>query len=358
MAYSKQIQQILDEADDLPSLPGVTQKVLSMSLREDVSLREIGDVITMDAALVMRFLKITNSAYYGFSSPINDIHQAVAILGGDTIRNIAITLSLIDVFPIKINGEYTTLFKRSLCAAVAAEFISSMGKQKIKADVFLAGMLQNLGMYILMRYLPDQYLGLIDQAKKYFVRIPVMEELVLGASNSVVGMVIAERWQLPDTVRLAIQYKDKPAMFEKSSAYSASMMELIHVTYLGGLVADIYFGWNKAWTSARFKNDMLLLLNYDERTSEDLLASIPHLIRDAGFSDFAGIGALPSYQDILKDAAEELRLSWSRSEDNFRELYELREKLRQKQDENRQLKNELEQSRQMVQKLARKLEAD
>jgi HD-like signal output (HDOD) protein len=176
MAYDKQIQQILDEADDLPSLPGITQKVLQMSLSSDISLKAISNVISTDAALVMRFLKIVNSAYYGFANTINDIHQAVAILGADAIRNVVVTLSLIDVFPIKINEEYSGLFKRSLCSAVAGEFISQMGSGKERSDVFLAGMLQNLGMYILMHYLPSQYLKTISNSiklnlTKYFLEL-------------------------------------------------------------------------------------------------------------------------------------------------------------------------------------------
>ena len=355
MAYSKLIQQILDEAEDLPSLPVVTREVLSLSLKEDVSLKEIAAVISRDAALVMRFLKITNSAYYGFKSPINDIHQAVAILGGDTIRNIAITLSLIDVFPVKINLEYTNLFKRSLCAAVAAEFIADMGKRKIP-HVFLAAMLQNLGMYVLMRYLPEQYIKILEKAKRYLVRTPVMEKIVLGASNATIGDRIAERWQLPKAVRLAILYKDKPALFEKSDSFSQELMELVNITYLAGLVSDIYFGWNKARTIARFKNDMLLLMNYDKNTADDLLAAVPHLMQDAGYTSFAGGEVLPKYDHIKKEADDELRLGWGRSEQVFKEIQQLQQEVKEKTAEIKRLQNELEQSRQLVQKLARKLE--
>jgi len=357
IVYSAEIMHILKEADDLPSLPGITQKVVSLSLMENISLKEIADVINTDAALVMRILKIVNSAYYGFTNKISDIHQAVSILGGNMIRNIAITLSLIDVFPIKINEEYTNLFKRSLCAAVTADFISQIGGNRPSQDVFLAGMLQNLGMYILMRYLAERYLVIIENAKKYFIRLSFLEKLELGIDHAYMGKEIAKRWELPKSVRLVIEYQGKPALADKADSFSPEIATLLKVTHVGGLVADIYFGWNKAWNMARFKKDMLLLLNYDERTSDDLLSSIPHLMKDAGFNGFAGINNLPTFNDIQKEAQEELRLSWNMAEENFSEFYKLNKKYQQKEKEIKRLKEELQQNQQLLKKIAEKLQS-
>jgi len=358
MAYDKQIQQILDEADDLPSLPGITQKVLQMTLSKDTSLKSISDVISTDAALVMRFLKIVNSAYYGFAAPINDISQAVAILGADAIRNVVVTLSLIDVFPIKINEEYSGLFKRSLCSAVASGFISEMESGKQSSDVFLAGMLQNLGMYILMLYLPTRYLKTIKDSRKHFVRLTFMEQIDYGIDHNAIGFIIGERWGLPESVLQAIKYKDKPAMFEKSSSFNADVLSLIKTTYLGGLTADIYFGWNKAWNIARLKKDMLLLMNYDEGTVNDLLAATPHLMQDVGFSDLAGIDQIPLYKTMLQEADNELVTCWGKSEENYSEFRRLEERVKVNENDILQYKKELDSSRQTLQKFAQKLNPD
>ena len=102
---------------------------------------------------------------------------------------------------------------------------------------------------------------------------------------------------------------------------------MIKTTYLGGLVADIYFGWNKAWNIARLKKDMLLMLNYDTATVNDLLSAVPHLMQDVGFSDLAGIGGIPSYDAMLRDADNELISCWNRSEDNFNEFYMLKDRI-------------------------------
>jgi len=355
MAYDKQIQQILDEADDLPSLPGVTQKVMQMTLSSDVSLKSISDVISTDAALVMRFLKIVNSAYYGFASVINDINQAVAILGADAIRNVVVTLSLIDVFPIKINEEYSGLFKRSLCSAVAGDFISQMDSGKQRPDVFLAGMLQNLGMYILMLYLPARYLKTIKNARKYFVRLSFMEQIDFGIDHNTIGYKIGERWGLPESVLYSIKYKDKPAMFKKSSSFDADVLDLIKTTYLGGLTADIYFGWNKAWNIARLKKDMLLMMNYSEGTVNDLLSAVPHLMQDVGFADLAGAGGIPLYKTMLQEADDELVSCWGRSEDNYSEFRRLDDRIKVYENDILQYKKELDNSRQTLQKFAQKL---
>jgi len=145
---------------------------------------------------------------------------------------------------------------------------------------------------------------------------------------------------------------------EKANSFSPEIASLLKITHLGGLAADIYFGWNKAWNMARFKKDMLLMLNHDERTSEDLLSSVPHLMTDAGFSGFAGISNLPTYSAIQKQAQDELRLSWTVAEENFSEFYNLNKKYQQKEKEIKKLKEELRQNQQLLKKIAEKLQTD
>jgi hypothetical protein len=100
---------------------------------------------------------------------------------------------------------------------------------------------------------------------------------------------------------------------------------------------------------------MLMMLDYDDATVNDLLSSIPHLMKDVGFSNLAGIGAVPSYTELLKEADNELTACWNRSEENYDEFRKLKERIPAYENDILQYKKELDNSRQMLQKLAQKL---
>lgn len=349
-----QIEQIIQEADDLPSLPLVTQRILKMTLDEEASLEEIAKVISADAVLSVRFLKIVNSAYYGFSSNITNIQQALSILGIMAIRNIAITLSLFDVFPVRQSQEYENLFKRALTSAIAADFISQIDGKKAHPDVFLAGLLQNLGMFIMMRYLPEQYHAILNTAQKFALDPFWVEEAELGTNHVRIGIQIGKRWELPVIIRASLEYKNNvEAALELKIPDEAKV--LIKATYLGGLAADIYWGWNKAQTIALFDRQLTQLFNAEKDTALDVLASLPHLIEDSGFLGAEQSGLIPSFKTIQEQAAEETLQSSIRQEQLYHLYHENRVALKRKSDEVENLKEEIKRSNLLVQKLALKL---
>ncbi len=348
------IESIIAEADDLPSLPLVTQKVLKLTFDPDVTIKEISQVVSGDATLSVRFLKIVNSAYFGFSSDIKDIQHAVSILGVLAVRNIAITLSLLDIFPIKQAKEYENLFKRSIAAAIAADFISQIEGKKAHPDVFLSGLLQNFGMFVLMRYLPGKYIEIINTAQKYALDIVDVEEAILGTNHIRIGSIIAKRWELPIILRASIEYKNgiKGAM---ELNIPAEAKRLIKSAFLGGLAADIYWGWNKAQTIALFKKQLNALVECEQSTANDILSSLPHLVLDSGFVEVEKETDLPSFSTILEEAEKELLQSAFKKKSLYRMYYNGQIQLEKSQKEIKRLKEELDRSNSLVQKIALQL---
>lgn len=354
--YSNAIEKIINEADDLPSLPFITQKILKLTYESDISLSEISKVVSSDAAMAARFLKIVNSAYYGFTSKVQDINHAVTILGMLAIRNIAITLSLFDVFPVNQSREYEDLFRRSLTTAIAADFISQIDGNKAHPDVFLAGLLQNLGMFILMRYLPQQYMQILITARKFSLDPRIVEDAELGTNNMRIGEQIGKRWKLPIIIRAAMQYKAGIRQALDLNIPDEAKI-IVKATYCGGLASDIFWGWNKAQSIALFKKELTEFFDCEANTAEDILSSLPQLIEDSGFMEPNTLASIPSYESIVHDAEDELILTSSKLEKLYKLYMDNAKKFEQQNEQNTFLKNELERSNNLVQKLALKLQS-
>ncbi len=337
MKNNSAIEQIIKNADDLPSLPLVTQKIMQMTSRPDTSLSEIAAVVSSDAALVVRILKIVNSAYYGFKTKTTNILQAMTILGIKGIRNIAVTLSIIDLFPTNHAEEYEILFKRSLTAAVAADFIIKIEEKSVQHNVFLAGLLQNLGTFILMRYLPEQYLGILKTAKEYALDQLVVEEAELGTNHIRIGSMVSKHWDLPLVIRAGIEYKRniKKALSLNIPNDAKLMLQAV---YIGGIAADIYWGSNKVRNIGIFKKELAYYFNYKNTAAENILSSLPHLVEDTGFTESSSGERIKSYETMIKEANSEIKSSIKSKEKIYMDLVATRRLLEEKTEALKKLK--------------------
>ena len=108
----------LENLQDLPTLPGTAFRVMQMALEPDVSLPKMAEIIMSDVALSTRILKVVNSSYHSFSHTITNINQAVVILGLNMVKNVALSLTVMDSFKDYLDQDsYIFLLNRSLNTA-------------------------------------------------------------------------------------------------------------------------------------------------------------------------------------------------------------------------------------------------
>ena len=168
---------------DLPTLPVVAQKVLSLADDDMAEMEKLADIISRDQALSARVLSLANSAYYGHRAKISTIQRAMVVIGMNMLKQIS--LSVLVCGTIGRGGrDRAEFWKHSLSTATAASLIAKRAGIK-EADVcFMAGLLHDLGKLILETHFPTE--TEMDHAE--------------------VGGWLAERWQLPPALIEAIAY--------------------------------------------------------------------------------------------------------------------------------------------------------
>ncbi|HLQ78158.1 MAG TPA: HDOD domain-containing protein, partial [Terriglobia bacterium] len=130
----------------LPSPPAIAMRILDLVKRNDFTFHELGEIIQADPALASRVLRIANSAFYGMSRKVSNFDTALAILGGNTIKNIALSFIITQGFQGKRGDrfDFTRLWRRSVTSAVAAQLIAAEIGFK-NDDIFIASLLQAIG---------------------------------------------------------------------------------------------------------------------------------------------------------------------------------------------------------------------
>ena len=76
----------VDLENGIKPLPASISGAISIMSKPNVEIRDIVNVISMDSAVCQRLLRLINSVYFGFTTKISSINQAIVVLGTDYVR--------------------------------------------------------------------------------------------------------------------------------------------------------------------------------------------------------------------------------------------------------------------------------
>lgn len=259
--------------DQLPSLPVVVQRILHILQREEVTTREVAEVINLDPALAAKLLKLVNSALYALQDPVTTVHHAVAIAGFTEGRNLALGMKLMESFPQADEEvlDRTMYWEHSLACALCAKGIARAVSPGTAEEAFLGGLLHDMGKLVLSVYLRDQW-GEALEAAEAQGRSPLeVEAEVIGAPHTVVGQMLAHHWRLPRLHEMAIRHHHElPPLREMPEE------ERLHCAIVAA--ADNLVRWMDLGSSgyaplSPLTEELSLLLDLDEARTEILLST-------------------------------------------------------------------------------------
>lgn len=137
----------LKAADRLPSPSGTALAIMQLVQKSDATVQQVAQLVKIDPALSGRILRFANSAGFGARRPIADVQTAVMMMGMQTVRNFALSLSLIGN---NSKGhcprfDYETYWSRSLAVSVAIAAITARDVTVVPAESFTLGLLSDIG---------------------------------------------------------------------------------------------------------------------------------------------------------------------------------------------------------------------
>jgi putative nucleotidyltransferase with HDIG domain len=196
------LETLLNQSDELPSLPEIYIKVSDLLESEDSSSREIGEAVQTDPSLTARILKLINSAYYGMPRQVTSVAQAVSLLGRQQLQQILLGSVLAGVFnDMHIdNFSMTEFWRHSIKTAIIARHLAMQNVNIIDHEAFFtAGLLHDIGRLVLAKAMPDE-LAEIDRQVKNGADVVRLETEILGLSHVDVGGALMLKWDMPTVI--------------------------------------------------------------------------------------------------------------------------------------------------------------
>jgi putative nucleotidyltransferase with HDIG domain len=261
----KRVELILQQLEELPTLPAVALRVLQVTGDDTSSAKQVVQLISSDPALTARILQLIRRADTGVRNDLTSVERAVILLGFDAVRAAVLAVSVFQTFgarqeddPAKSRFSREEFWKHCLAVACCAELLAEViehtegrhaGRTGINSsDAFICGLLHDLGKVALDAVLPKSFSRVVEAAELLRGNICDVERQVIGLDHMVVGKRLAERWQLPPAVRDCAWLHGQLPQALPATVKQPRLVNLI--TLADAIVREQHFGYSGNYSFA------------------------------------------------------------------------------------------------------------
>ena len=233
-----ELQRLVNRMKGLPILPTVLAELTTAVTSADQSLRRVAEIIGRDMGLAAKVLQLVNSPLFGLRQQVNDPHQAVVLLGLDTIKTLILAASTFDA----LQDTETSALAEEICDHAArvgwiARCIAKDRGDENAVNWALAGsLLHDVGKLILNTQIPDLAIEAAELAQAENIPLFQAEVEIFGQTHAEIGAYLLGIWGFDERLVAAIatHHRRPPAMGHAPLSLSA-------VIYLADLLEHAWF---------------------------------------------------------------------------------------------------------------------
>lgn len=295
------VQDFFDEKVRLPSPPAIALKILEAVRQEENSFDDLAQIIRSDPSLSIRILKVANSSLYGLGQPVDSLAQATGLIGTDALKNIALSFVIVQEFQNVPQGSFDLdhFWRRAITAAVAADILGDAVGHK-NQDLFVSGLLQDIGVLILFLSHPDGYRTVLDDKRVSGESTCATEKEQFACDHTEVGHYLLSSWNLPESISQPIRYHHAAA--EAGEQYRDSAM----VLGFADKIAALYHSVHSNRKSIEVHSGLAENWQFSGEKIDDLIDTIGERSREILGLFAVDPGEIKPFSQIMREANEEL----------------------------------------------------
>jgi putative nucleotidyltransferase with HDIG domain len=203
-------EAFVEDARDLPVMAPVAAQVMKKAEDPDTDIKDLTTLISRDASLTVRVLKIANSSFYSMPRKIESMQQAIVLLGYSTLRSVVVAASMKDVFA-RFGLAERLLWEHAVAAGVASSIVAREVGGLRGEECFVAGLVHDVGKLLMHSNAEAQYQEVMRQVYGDERETIEAERSVFGFDHAQVGSLVLSKWDLPQSLAAAIGAHHDPA---------------------------------------------------------------------------------------------------------------------------------------------------
>lgn len=191
-------EYFLRKVKEIKGIPTITGKLLMLLTQNNVSIKDIEQVLSKDPTLLTRILIIANSPVYRRGQEICTAKDAIMILGTKAIIYYSMFMAVKGMSQQSSNVALK-LWEHSLAVSTMSKLLAK--EVGISPDIATsAGLLHDIGNIIIDNIAPKSFAHVLDIQKKYNydeTRIIELERETIGIDHCEIGSYLAKTWNFP-----------------------------------------------------------------------------------------------------------------------------------------------------------------
>lgn len=238
-------KRVLKRVKDIPSLPQFVLETLKQLDNPKSSATTVAERLSKDEGLVVRVLRLANSAYYGLSNRVTGVADAISFLGFKTVKSIVLAASVYRYMDTAFTGyslDRGALWKHSQAVGATSRFLCEKLRAADPEEAYIGGMMHDLGKIVLNDYVRFGYsiiLRLVEEDQMPFCDA---ERQVLGFDHAQVGGLVMEQWNLPEAYSYVTSYHHTPWDLPEEQKNFQPIVDIVHVANVMCLMLGVGIG--------------------------------------------------------------------------------------------------------------------
>jgi HD-like signal output (HDOD) protein len=197
----------------LPEVPSLIYELNEIIADPLSSAGDIGRVVSKSPSLAALLLKIVNSAFYGFRSKIDSISRAVTLIGSKEVSHLALGITIMETFrsiPRHVI-DVSSFLEHNLACGIVSRIIAAHANIAHTEQMFVSGMLHDIGRLVLCKYFPQLALQTFATASREQCPLMKVEQELLGCTHAHLGKKLLHKWKLPYSLENNVAYHHHPS---------------------------------------------------------------------------------------------------------------------------------------------------
>ena len=237
--------RIISKMKDIKSFPQFVMETMRKLNDPDSNAADVAQSLSRDEGLVLRVLKLANSAAYGQTRSISNISEAIALLGYKSVSNIILAATVYSAMDKGLTGyalDRGELWRHSLMVAYTARYLAKLTGKVSTEDAYVGGLLHDIGKVILNDYVRFGYGIIVKMVEEKHIPFTEAEWEVLGFDHAMIGEILVSSWEMPEAYRIAVAYHHKPNELPEDKLQHQPLLDVVTVANTICLMLGIGLG--------------------------------------------------------------------------------------------------------------------
>ena len=192
------INKMISTLGELPSSPKIVSTIMQLTSDPNTEITTLEKHLLADPSLAAKLLKLSNSAFYGQKKSVSTLKQAILIIGFHTLRSLVVAASIHSLYSkMGRDSIENKLWEHSLATAIACRLLALKTRHMQYEEIFMAGLLHDIGKLVMSQKLGENYENLCRKVESEHLQFYDEEKQAFGFTHCDVGMVLMNKWNLP-----------------------------------------------------------------------------------------------------------------------------------------------------------------